>query len=52
MAESLEPHEMVNLDSLGLANSIDVIAGKVHQHDVFCTVFLRSKQLLAELLVL
>lgn len=40
MAKPLEAHEMVDLDGLGLANPVHVVAGKVHQHDVLCTVFL------------
>ena len=43
---------MIHFDRLGLANTINIIACEVNQHDVLGSIFLRTKQLLAQPLVL
>ena len=52
MAKSLEPHEVVNLHSLGLANTVDVVPRKIDKHDVFCAILLGVEQFCAKFLVL
>ena len=40
MAELLQSHQVVNLHGLRLADAIDVVTRKVHEHDMFCPVLL------------
>jgi hypothetical protein len=40
MTEFFNPHEMINFDSLWLANSVDIIPCQINQHDMLGTVFL------------
>ena len=43
---------MIHFDSFGLADTINIVACEVNQHDVLGSIFLRTKQLLAQSLVL
>ena len=52
MAKSFQLHEVVHLDSLRLANSVDIVPCKINQHDMFCSVFLRVEKFVAQLLIL
>ena len=52
MAKLLEPHEMIDFNSLRLADTVDVVARKIHKHDVFRPVLLRIQELLSEHFVL
>lgn len=52
MAELLDLHEMVDLDGVGLADTVDVVAGEIDEHDVFGPVFLGRAELFAQDLVL
>lgn len=40
MTEFLDFHEIVDLDSFGLTDSVDIVSGKVDEHDVLCAIFL------------
>ena len=52
VAELLHCHQMVYLDRLGLANTVDIIAREIDQHDMLSSIFLGVQQLLAQPLVL
>lgn len=52
MTKLFELHEIVQLDSLWLADSVDVISRQIAQHEVLRSVLFRSEQTLAELVVL
>ena len=52
MAKSIKAHKVVDLDGLRLTDSVDIIASKVHQHDVFRTILLRIQEFLAKPLIL
>jgi hypothetical protein len=43
---------MIHFDRFGLADTINIVACEVDQHDVLGTIFLRTKQLLAQPFVL
>ena len=40
----LESHEVVDLDGLGSADSVDVVPGEIDKHDVLGSVLGRRKQ--------
>lgn len=44
MTELFDLHKVVNIDSLGLANPVDIVSGKVNQHDVLRSVLVRGKK--------
>jgi hypothetical protein len=52
VAEVLHSHQMIHLDRLGLADTVDIIACEIHQHDMLSSIFLGVQQCLAQLLVL
>jgi hypothetical protein len=39
VAKFFQPHQMIHFDRLGLADTVDVVAGKVNQHDMLCSIF-------------
>jgi len=45
MTEFLYSHQVVEVDSLGLADPVDVVPGKVDQHDMFRSVLVGRRQL-------
>lgn len=38
---------MIYFDSLGLADTVDIITCEINQHDMLCSIFFRVEQLLA-----
>lgn len=52
MTKLFELHEIVQLDSLWLADSVDVISRQIAQHEVLRSVLFGGEQTLAELVVL
>jgi len=45
MTELLYSHQIVEVDGFGLADPIDVVPGKIDQHDMFRSVLVGSGQL-------
>lgn len=43
---------MIHFDCFGLADTINIVAGEVNQHDVLSTIFLRTEQFLAQPFIL
>lgn len=52
MTKLLQLHKVVHLDSLRLANTINVVSCQIDQHDVLCAVLFGSQKNSTELLVL
>ena len=52
VAEVLHSHQVIHFDRLGLADTVDIIAREIHQHDMLSSIFLGVQQLLAQPLVL
>lgn len=52
MAELLDLHEVVDLHSLWLTDSVYIISCKIDEHNVFCSIFFGSKEDGTQLLVL
>lgn len=44
VTELFDLHEVVDIDSLGLAYPVDIVSGKVDKHDVLRSVFVRGKK--------
>lgn len=44
VTELFDLHKVVNINGLGLANSIDIVSGKVDKHDVLRSVLVRGKK--------
>lgn len=40
VAEPFQLHQMVDLDSLGLADAIDIVSSQVYKHDMLRAIFL------------
>ena len=45
VTELLKLHQVVYVDGFWLADSVDVVSGKIDQHDMLCSVLFRSKKL-------
>jgi hypothetical protein len=45
MTEFLQSHQIIHLDSLRLADSVDIVPRQIDQHDMLCTIFLAGQQL-------
>jgi hypothetical protein len=45
VTELLYSHQVVEIDSFGLADPVDVVPGKIDQHDVFRSVLVGCGQL-------
>jgi hypothetical protein len=52
VAKGLHSHQMVHFNRVRLANTVDIIACEIHQHEMLGSIFLRVQQLLTQLLVL
>ena len=52
MAELLQPHKVIDLDCLWLANTINVVASQINEHNVLCPILLRIQENLTQLFVL
>ena len=52
VAKRLHSHQVVHLDRVRLANTVDIIACEIHQHEMLSSIFFRAEQLLTQLLVL
>ena len=44
MAELLQPHKVIDLDCLRLANTIDVVPSQINEHNMFCPILLRIRE--------
>ena len=45
VTEFFYSHQIVEVDSFGLADPVDVVPGKVNQHDMFRSVLVGCRQL-------
>ena len=52
MGELLDDHESIRPRTYGIADTVDIIAGKVNKHDMFGSVFQTCPQLVSELKIL
>jgi len=45
VTELLDLHKLVDLDGFGFADSVDIVASEVDEHDVFRSIFWRREKL-------
>lgn len=52
VTELFDLHQTVDLDRLGLADAVDIVASEVNEHDVLCSILERREKGRSELFVL